>query len=507
MKITAPTRADVRTLAAELGLALSADDVAFFGDLLAGGIPAAYGPLDVEPDFTPTVKYPRTPGYMPGPDEDPHHAWYYKTAIKGARSGPLKGKRIAVKDNVCVAGVPMLTGASTMEGYVPDLDATIVTRILDAGGEIAGKTHCEYFCFSGSSHLNPTGATHNPYRRGVTAGGSSSGSAAAVAAGEVEMAIGGDQAGSIRNPASFCGLYGMKGTWGLVPYTGVFPVDITLDHVGPMTRTTADNALLLETLAGEDGLDPRQYRVQTRRYTAALGTGAKGLRVGIVREGFGTVHSEAAVDRTVRKAALRFKQLGAAVSDVSVPMHALGYHVWMPLGVDGTVEMMMKGNGYGTNWKGLYVLSLIEWHAEWRRRSHELPDAIKLGLLMGHYVHTRYRGTYYAKAQNLARKLRAAYDAVLAEFDVLVMPTVPVKPRELPNPGDSRLDMMAPGLGNIVNACVFNVTGHPALSVPCGMVEGLPIGMMLVGRYWDEATLYRASAAFERAYDWKKLRA
>ena len=505
MAITAPTRAEVRTLASELGISLSAEDVAFFGEMLEGSIPAGYGPLDLEPDNVPIVRYPRTPGYQPEPEEDPHHAWYYKTAIKGAAAGKLKGRRIAVKDNVCVAGVPMLTGASTMEGYTPDIDATIVTRILDAGGEIAGKTHCEYFCFSGSSHLNQTGPTHNPYRRGVTAGGSSSGSAAAVAAGDVDMAIGGDQAGSVRNPASFCGLVGMKATWGLVPYTGVFPVDITLDHVGPMTRTTAENALLLETLAGADGLDPRQFAVQTARYTQALGKGAKGLRIGIVNEGFGYPHSEAAVDRSVRKAALLFRKLGATVDDVAVPMHRLGYHIWMPIGVDGTVEMMMKGNGYGTNWKGLYVLSLIEWHAEWRRRTNELPDALKLGLLMGHYVHTRYRGRYYAKAQNLARKLRSTYDEVLAKYDVLVMPTVPVKPRTLPGANASRIEQMGPGLGNIANACVFNVTGHPAVSVPCGMVEGLPIGMMLIGRYWDEMTLYRASDAFEQAFNWKEL--
>ena len=147
---------------------------------------------------------------------------YYKTNIKGAPRGKLKGKRIALKDNVCLTGVPMMCGASTMEGYVPDIDATIVTRILHAGGEIAGKTNCEYF-FSGSSHTNAIADTHNPYRHGITAGGSSSGSAAAVASGDVEMAIGGDQAGSIRNPASFCGLYGMKATWDWFPIPAFSP--------------------------------------------------------------------------------------------------------------------------------------------------------------------------------------------------------------------------------------------------------------------------------------------
>jgi amidase len=221
MKIIAPTEDGVRELGYELGIDMSDEDVGFFHELLGDGLHAAYGPLDAENDYLPEVKYPRTPGYQPGPAEDPLGAWYYKTNIKGAPRGKLKGKRVALKDNVCLAGVPMMCGASTMEGYVPDIDATIVTRILDAGGEIAGKTNCEYFCFSGSSHTNAIADTHNPYQRGITAGGSSSGSAAAVASGDVEMAIGGDQAGSIRNPASFCGLYGMKATWGLVPYSGV----------------------------------------------------------------------------------------------------------------------------------------------------------------------------------------------------------------------------------------------------------------------------------------------
>ena len=196
----------------------------------------------------------------------------------------------------------MMNGASTLEGYVPDVDATVVTRILDAGGEIAGKAHCEYFCFSGGSHTNATGATHNPHKRGYSAGGSSSGCAALVGAGEIEMAIGGDKGGSIREPASFCGIYGMKATHGLVPYTGVMPIELTLDHVGPMTATVADNALLLEVVAGADGLDPRQYAPQTAAYTEALGGDIAGLKVGVVAEGFDWPHSQPDVDAKVRAA-------------------------------------------------------------------------------------------------------------------------------------------------------------------------------------------------------------
>src|SRR6201982_3174192 len=163
---------------------------------------AASDPVDAMPDYLPAVKYPRTPGYKPEGEENKYNAWYVKTTVKGAPRGKLAGKEVVLKDNVCLAGVPMMNGASTLEGYTPDTDATIVTRILDAGGTIVGKSHCEYFCFSGGSHTGAYGAVHNPRKMGYSAGGSSSGSAVVVALGEVAMAIGGDQGGSIRIPSS-----------------------------------------------------------------------------------------------------------------------------------------------------------------------------------------------------------------------------------------------------------------------------------------------------------------
>ncbi len=228
------------------------------------------------PDEVPQVRYPRTPGYRPAAEENPHNAWYRKTSIVGAASGKLKGKRVALKDNIMLAGVPMMNGSSTLEGYMPEFDATIVTRMLDAGAEIAGKVHCESFCLSGGSHTNATGPVHNPHKMGYSAGGSSSGSGVVVALGEVDMAIGGDQGGSIRMPSSFCGTYGMKPTWGLVPYTGIMPIEIYVDHTGPMTANVADNALLLEVIAGDDGYDPRIKAPQVQRYTKALGRRCRG---------------------------------------------------------------------------------------------------------------------------------------------------------------------------------------------------------------------------------------
>jgi amidase len=399
----------------------------------------------------------------------------------------------------------MMNGASTLEGYVPDVDATIVTRILDAGGTIVGKAHCEYFCLSGGSHTNATGPVHNPWRIGYSAGGSSSGSAALVASGEVPMAIGGDQGGSIRMPASFSGCYGMKATHGLVPYTGVMPIEPTLDHTGPMTATVSQNALLLEVLAGADGLDPRQIDVKTDRYTAALGKGVAGLRIGIVTEGFGTPGAERDVDAKVRKSAEKFRELGAAVEEVSIPMHRDGLAVWTPIALEGLTDIMMHGNGFATGWRGLYVTSLLDAHANWRSRANELSASLKYSMLVGDYMLKHHRGHFYAKAQNLSRALKAAYDDTLSRFDLLVMPTTPMKATPLPPPGAPIPLVIQRAFEPIGNTAPFDASGHPAMNVPCGLSEGLPVGMMIIGRHWEEATIYRAARAYEQLGDWRKM--
>ena len=504
MTIKRPTLGQLQDIATDLGMELSSDRAAEFLALMEGSM-AAYDLVEAMPDEKPPVAYPRTPGYQPLAEENTYNAWYVKSEIRGAPSGKLAGKTAAVKDNVCVAGVPMMNGASTLEGYVPDIDATIVTRMLDAGATILGKAHCEYFCFSGGSHTGALGPVHNPHRIGYSAGGSSSGSAALVAAGEVDMAIGGDQGGSIRMPSAYCGCYGMKPSWGLVPYTGVMPIEATIDHTGPMTATVADNALLLEVLAGADGLDPRQGNPAVAAYTQALGKGAGGLRIGVVREGFGLANSEPDVDAKVRAAAALFARLGATVEEVALPMHRAGSAIWTPIASEGAQAMMMAGNGMGFNWKGFYTVSLLDAHANWRARANELSDTLKVTMFVGEYFIRHYRGRFYAKAQNLVRRLAAAYDAALGQYDLLLMPTVPMKATPLPPPGAPLPETIARAFEMLANCCPFDVTGHPAMAVPCGMSEGLPVSMMLIGRRFDESTIYRAAHAFEQAEDWTQL--
>lgn len=499
MSVRKPSINDLQKAAEYFELDLTRDELEAYQGLSAGLV-AALGRLDQLVETRPPVKYPRSVGYRPTAEEDPLNAWYWKCSIKGATTGKLAGKRIAIKDNVCVAGIPMMNGSFVLEGYVPDVDATVVTRILDEGGEIAGKAVCESFCLSGGSHLADTGPTHNPHKRGYSAGGSSSGSAALVGTGDVDMSIGADQAGSIRVPSSWSGVVGLKPTYGLVPYTGASSLEYTIDHLGPMTRTVADAALLLEVIAGKDGHDPRQAEARTESYTKALTGDAKELRVALVKEGFGLEGvSEPDVDQMVQDAAQQLERGGARVITVELPWHRDGMAIFMGIGVEGVTTMVAKGNGLGNNWKGYYTSSLLEAYARgMRTRPNDLSPTTKLMFLMGQYMIDNYYGRYYAKAQNLARALKQSYDDALKEADLLVMPTTPMKARPLPPSDAGIVERVARSMEAVANTCPFNVTGHPALNVPCGFSDGLPVGMMIVGRYWEDATVLRAGHAFEQ---------
>nr|WP_249798522.1 amidase [Bradyrhizobium zhengyangense] len=504
VSVSLPTPTQLLEVAKQCGLSLTDEDVASFRGLMRGSLDA-YNLVAAMPDELPVVKYPRTPGYRPSPDENTRNAWYRKTNIKGAGSGKLKGKTVALKDNIMLAGVPMMNGSATLEGYVPDFDATIVTRMLDAGAEIVGKVHCEAFCLSGGSHTNATGPVHNPHKMGYSAGGSSSGSGVVVALREVDIAIGGDQGGSIRMPSSFCGTYGMKPTWGLVPYTGIMPIEIFIDHTGPITATVADNALLLEVIAGDDGYDSRIKAPKVDEYTKALGAGIKGMKIGILKEGFEQPSAEAAVNESVREAAKRFKDLGATVEIVSIPMHLLGAAIWTPIGTEGAVQTMMFGDGYGLSRGDLYPTSLMDFHRGWRQKADSLSETNKLFMLWGTYINNTFGSRFYGKALNISRRLATAYDKALESYDLLLMPTTPMKATPLPPSNASREDYFTRAIEMFTNTAPFDITHHPAMSLPCGMVDGLPVGLMLVGRHFEESTIYRAAHAFEQIGDWKKM--
>jgi amidase len=505
MAFKLPNQDQLRKLGAEMGMDITPDyaqAVIEFMKPFADG----YRMIAAMGDELPPIKYPRGAFYRPEGDENKYGAWAAKFSIKGAKSGKLAGKKVAIKDTYCVAGVPLTNGASVLEGYVPEFDATIVTRLLDAGAEIVGKSVCEYFSFSGGAATSISGPVHNPRAWGHTPGGSSTGSGALVAAGEVDMATGGDQAGSIRIPASLSGVVGIKPTWGLVPYTGIMGMDATIDHAGPLTATAAENALFLEVMAGPDGLDSRQGECKPDKYTKAIGQPVKGLKIGVVKEGFGQYDSHPDVDEGVRAAAKKLESLGCKVSEISIPWHLNGVPIWGAIALEGTYQAMFNGASLGRNVEGVYPVSLAARLASLRDRANELPHTVKVGMLLGAYTDRYYQGYFYYKSQNLRRRLRAAYDAALAEHDLLLMPTTRMMASKIP-PADADLPaIMQHSWEQIGNTSPFNVTHHPAISIPCGLGEGeRPIGLMFVAKHWQEGTLYRAAHAFEEATDWKTM--
>ncbi len=494
-----PKANEIAEIGAMLGAEYTDADIAFLMTAMGPFVAAANAAMQL-PDNLPEVKYPRTPGYQPQGNENALNAWYYKSEVKGAARGPLKGKTVALKDNVLLAGVPMMNGASMLQQYVPEVDATVVTRLLDAGATILGKAHCEYFCLSGSSFTSALGPVQNPVKPGYSAGGSSSGSAALVAAGEVDMAIGGDQGGSIRMPASFCGIVGLKPTHSLVPYSGICSMEVTIDHTGPMTRTVADTALMLEAIAGPDGWDNRQQAVVTHKYTAALDRGVKGMRIGILTQGFGRPESDPEVDRAVRAAAKALAGLGAEVAEISVPAHGEIGSIFMPMIAEGMVRQFTFGGGLASGAAGFYPRSLLDKTLSTSLRANEYPDTVRTMATFGTWVMKKFGGRIYAKGQNLRPFFRAKYAAAFEGVDLLLMPTTPMTAMKLPDPDTSREDCLEQAWRMLGNTSPYDYTGHPAISIPCGITKaGLPVGLQLVGKHFDEPTVIAAAAAFEAA--------
>lgn len=499
MPVRPPDPTAITSVAESYGLGLSKADVASFGPLVRGAL-RSWDSVEQLHDQA-LAEIPRRTWTRPEPADNPLGAWYVTCSVNESREGPLAGRTVAVKDNTAVAGVPMMVGSAIMEGFVPRRDATIVSRILDAGATITGKAVCEDLCSSGGSHTSRTGPVRNPWDRTRSCGGSSSGSAALVASGAVDFATGADQAGSIRVPASFSGIVGHKPTYGLVPYTGAFPVDHTIDHLGPMTRTVTDAAVLLGVMAGSDGHDPRQPAdLAVDDYLGALARPADGLRIGVVGEGFGHPDSDPAVDDAVRAAVEILCDAGLTAEDISVPWHLHGKALWTVINVEGSTAQMVGGNGYGLSQHGLYDPELMEFYGtRWRQDGGQFSETVKFMLLAGRYVLDRYHGKHYAMARNLASTLRAAYDEALDRYDVLVMPTTPMRASVIPAADAPREEVIARVMEAVTNTCPLDVSGHPACSVPAGLVNGLPAGMMIIGKPFDDATVLRVAHTFEQA--------
>ncbi|MFB6093141.1 MAG: amidase [Haloquadratum sp.] len=502
-----PTTEEIEALAADLGIPLGEDESEDYrtlaSDAIEGSNPIRHAdPFD--PGLRPDDYAGRNGGYRPDADEDPHNAWIRKLSLGSDADGPLSATSVGLKDSIALAGVELTLGSSVMEGFVPEIDATVVHRLRDAGAEIAGKLNMESFAFSGTGGLSDYGPVTNPRSEDHLAGGSSSGSAVAPVVGDCDVALGTDQAGSVRIPSSWCGLVGIKPTYGLVPYTGVVPLERSLDHVGPMATSVEAVARTLEVLAGEDvadgiRLDDRQPTgVAADDYVAATGEDPAGLSVAFLQEGFGWEFSEPAVDEAVRATEDAFESRGVDVDRVSVPRHRQSIAIWGAIATQGGARLLAEGS-VGTNHEGWSWPQLARVMDSFRdARARDLPPTVKRTLLAAAYLDEEYGIEPYAKARSLAMAAEREFDAVLDDYDAIALPTTVVRAFEHV-PDIDRVDALQREVATIANTSMFNVTGHPAISVPCGRPDGRPVGLMLVGSHFDEPTLFRLASGVEDA--------
>ncbi|KAF4124733.1 Asp-tRNAAsn/Glu-tRNAGln amidotransferase A subunit or related amidase [Geosmithia morbida] len=479
--------------------------------------------------------------------DNPFNAWSHRCDLRSqnATSGILAGRTLAIKDNISVGGLPITLGAppelvSEKSAYpISQIDATVVSRLLAAGGIVKGTSTCECFCASPLSFTSASGPVHNPHLHGYTSGGSSSGSCTLVAAHSMppsgagrgdtaELAIGSDQAGSVRIPASYCGVYGLKPTFGLVPYTGAASMSPMIDHLGPIASDLGGVAALLEVMAGYDGIDSRMtpespllgqvkpYRQILQDFESQLVSDAyidRPWRVGILTESFSVAGVSDEVAATVRRAATEaFKAAGAEVVNVSVPMHREGPIVWTAATRPSMSRWLCQGKPDGH-------LSYVPAHLEarWPPSQEVYKSLTETNPALANIIFSEQFAQKFAppgleaKAHRKVFELRAAYDEALKDVDVLVTPCAPT----IAMPNSQRVDgegepvpimkRLEAAVGVTSNTCPFNVTGHPAMNVPCGFSSPpghpnarLPIGMQLVGQRWCDDTVIMAAALFNK---------
>ncbi len=418
---------------------------------------------------------------------------------KGEARGRLDGVPVGVKDILCTEGVPTTAGSRVLEGFVPRYDATVVSRLREAGLPILGKQNMDEFAMGSSNESSAYGPARNPWDTQRTPGGSSGGSAAAVAARMCPGALGTDTGGSIRQPAAHTGLVGLKPTWGRVSRFGVVAYASSLDQVGPMTRNVRDAAALLEIIAGADGRDSTCAVEPVPDLFASLEEGVKGLRLGLPREYLGEgVDGE--VRARVEEAARTFEKLGATVHEVSLPHteHALAaYYLIAPAEASSNLARY-DGVRYGHRAQDARTLKeLYE-----RTRAEGFGPEVKRRIMLGTYaLSAGYYDAYYLKAQKVRTLVRRDFDDAFRECDALLSPTSPVPAFRL---GEKTSDPMSMYLTDVLTI-PCNLAGIPGVSIPCGFTSGgLPVGLQLLGRAFDEATLLRIARAFEREHDFSK---
>jgi aspartyl-tRNA(Asn)/glutamyl-tRNA(Gln) amidotransferase subunit A len=410
----------------------------------------------------------------------------------------LAGIPIGIKDNMCTQGIPTTCASRMLENFVPPYESTVTQKLANSGAVMVGKTNLDEFAMGSSTENSAYQVTANPWDVSRVPGGSSGGSAAAVASGECTVAIGSDTGGSIRLPASFCGVVGMKPTYGLVSRFGLVAFASSLDQIGPFGRTVEDAAILLGAIAGHDPKDSTSLKVEIPDYTQFLKPDINKLRIGVIKETFGE-GLDSAVAQAVTQAIAQLKNLGAEVQEISCPRFRYGLPTYYIIAPSEVSANLARYDGVKYGFRVPNPENLLDMYM--RTRAEGFGAEVKRRIMVGTYtLSAGYYDAYYLKAQKVRTLIKQDFENAFEKVDVLVSPTVPTTAFKA---GEKTADPLSMYLTDLMTITV-NLAGLPGLSLPCGFDErGLPIGLQLIGNVLREDQLFQVAYAYEQATDWK----
>lgn len=416
-------------------------------------------------------------------------------------TGKLYGMPIGIKDNIVTKGLRTTCASRILENFDPIYDATVIQRLKQAESVTIGKLNMDEFAMGSSNENSGFQKTFNPWNLETVPGGSSGGSAASVAAGEVLFSLGSDTGGSIRQPASFCGVVGMKPTYGLVSRFGLVAFASSLDQIGPITRNVEDNAFLLNAIAGHDGMDSTSANVKIPDYANALTGDVKSLRIAVPKEYLGEGVSEE-VRKSVLDALAVLEKQGAVWEEVSLPHSKYALATYYLLSSSEASANLSRFDGVRYGYRTPNAENLIEMYK--KSRAEGFGEEVKRRIMLGTFaLSSGYYDAYYKKAQKVRTLIKQDFEKVFEQYDVIIGPTTPTPAFKIgENIGDP-LTMYA----NDILTIPVNLAGVPAISVPCGYDKGLPLGLQIIGRHFDESTIYKVAYAFEQATEFHKQQA
>jgi aspartyl-tRNA(Asn)/glutamyl-tRNA(Gln) amidotransferase subunit A len=416
--------------------------------------------------------------------------------IASGEAGPLAGIPIVIKDNMCTCGIRTTCSSKMLENFVPPYDATVVEKVNDAGMVMVGKSNLDEFAMGSSTENSALFATSNPWDIERVPGGSSGGSAVAVASGETVCALGSDTGGSIRQPAGFCSIVGMKPTYGRVSRYGLVAFASSLDQIGPMTQDVTDCALLLNLIAGHDKRDSTSVPEPVPDYTQSLKLDLKGFRLGVPKE-YLVAGMQPEVSEVTQVAIKQLEELGAEVdTEVSLPSTPYALAVYYVIAPSEASANLARYDGvkYGYSYEADSM-----WEAMEKTRENGFGPEVKRRIMLGTYaLSAGYYDAWYVKAQKVRTLIRREFDAAFEKYDALITPTSPTVPFKI---GDKMGDPLQMYLSDVCTLPI-NIAGVPGISIPAGFVDGLPVGMQIIGKPFGEETILRVAYAYEQATEW-----